>query len=114
MSETLLGTAWDPMHKPRDTSFFGIGPNDTAQNVTNIKPLPMWARWNLINRTIAPLIFQPDLPEPSGRMGKNSFIGRRPTYHYYKNTFCRRVDQGARNKTANFEVATVVSAAIEG
>lgn len=48
---------------------FGLGPNDRTQNVLNIQPVVpfgMGANWNLITRTIAPLITQPDLGATSG------------------------------------------------
>ena len=47
---------------------FGIGENDRTQNVMNIQPvIPVTlGKWNLISRTIAPLIYQPDLSETSG------------------------------------------------
>ena len=41
---------------------FGVGPNDDVQNVLNIQPvipIHLSANWNLITRTIAPLIYQP-------------------------------------------------------
>jgi len=47
---------------------FGIGPHDRTQNVLNIQPvIPINVReWNLINRTILPLIYQPDIFDSSG------------------------------------------------
>ena len=47
---------------------FGIGSNDRTQNVLNIQPvIPVsFGKWNLINRTIVPLIYQPDLSQQSG------------------------------------------------
>ena len=46
----------------------GIGQNDRTQNVTNIQPvIPVRAgSLQLINRTIAPLVYQPDVQETSG------------------------------------------------
>ena len=48
---------------------FGLGPNDRTQNVLNIQPvipLGLGSNWNLITRTILPLITQPDLASTSG------------------------------------------------
>ncbi len=47
---------------------FGIGSNDRTQNVLNIQPvIPVnFGKWNLISRTIVPLIYQPDLSQQSG------------------------------------------------
>jgi len=42
---------------------FGVGPGDDAQNVLNIQPvipLALNKNWNLITRTIAPIIYQPE------------------------------------------------------
>ena len=43
---------------------FGIGPNNRSRNTLNIQPVypfQISERWNLINRTIVPLIYQPDV-----------------------------------------------------
>ena len=43
---------------------FGVGPGDDVQNVLNIQPVipvKLSENWNLITRTIAPLIYQPEL-----------------------------------------------------
>jgi len=48
---------------------FGLGPNDRTQNVLNIQPVipfGLGANWNLITRTVAPWITQPDLAATSG------------------------------------------------
>jgi hypothetical protein len=48
---------------------FGYGPDDDIQNVLNIQPvLPfhLSENWNLITRTIAPLIYQPEVVEDTG------------------------------------------------
>jgi len=47
---------------------FGIGPHDRTQNVLNIQPvIPInIGNWNLINRTILPIIWQPDYASSSG------------------------------------------------
>jgi hypothetical protein len=42
---------------------FGVGPGDDVQNVLNLQPvipLKLNGNWNLITRTIAPLIYQPE------------------------------------------------------
>lgn len=47
---------------------FGIGPFDRTQNILNIQPV--WpfnvGEWNIITRTIAPLIRQPDFASDTG------------------------------------------------
>jgi hypothetical protein len=43
---------------------FGVGPGDDVQNVLNIQPVipfKLSENWNLITRTIAPVIYQPEL-----------------------------------------------------
>ena len=43
---------------------FGVGPGDDVQNVLNIQPVmpvELSENWNLITRTIAPVIYQPEL-----------------------------------------------------
>ncbi len=47
---------------------FGIGPHDRTQNILNIQPvIPFsWGDWNVITRTIAPVISQPDVNESDG------------------------------------------------
>lgn len=43
---------------------FGIGPGDDTQNVLNIQPVwpfKLNERWNLITRTIVPVISQPSV-----------------------------------------------------
>jgi hypothetical protein len=43
---------------------FGVGPGDDVQNILNIQPVVPFnlsANWNLITRTIAPVIYQPEL-----------------------------------------------------
>ena len=52
---------------------FGVGPLDRTQNVLNIQPvIPVQVskKWNLITRTIVPLIYQPDVTQRNlGVMG---------------------------------------------
>ena len=46
---------------------FAYGPGDDIQNVLNIQPVVPFQlneNWNLITRTIAPLIYQPEVVEP--------------------------------------------------
>jgi hypothetical protein len=52
----------------QNNTSFGIGPYDRNQNVLNIQPvLPSnLGKWNLINRFIAPVKYQPDLSSESG------------------------------------------------
>ena len=48
---------------------FGVGPGDDVQNVLNIQPVipvNLSENWNLITRTIAPVIYQPELVPGSG------------------------------------------------
>jgi hypothetical protein len=48
---------------------FGYGPDDDIQNVLNIQPVIPFhlnENWNLITRTIAPLIYQPEVVEDTG------------------------------------------------
>ena len=48
---------------------FGFGPYDRTQNVLNIQPvipISLGSDWNLITRTIAPIITQPDFFSESG------------------------------------------------
>jgi hypothetical protein len=64
----------------QNNTFFGIGPDDEVANVLNIQPvIPVnLGPLNLINRTIVPLIYLPDLtaglPElPEGISGGSTF-----------------------------------------
>jgi hypothetical protein len=64
----------------QNNTFFGVGPDDDVANVLNIQPvIPIGlGGWNLINRTIVPLIYLPDLtsglPElPEGVSGGSTF-----------------------------------------
>jgi hypothetical protein len=55
---------------------FGIGPNDETQNVMNIQPVWPFGitdNWNLITRTIVPLISQPDFY--TGGQGREFGLG---------------------------------------
>jgi len=47
---------------------FGLGSHDRVQNVTNIQPVYPFnvGDWNIITRTIAPLIYQPYVAQKSG------------------------------------------------
>jgi len=48
---------------------FGLGPHNRAQNILNIQPvvpIKLTENLNLITRTIAPIIRQPDLTRDSG------------------------------------------------
>ncbi len=48
---------------------FGLGPNDRTQNVANVQPIipfGLGSSWNLITRTIVPVITQPDLASTTG------------------------------------------------
>lgn len=52
----------------QNNTSFGIGPQNQTQNVLNIQPvIPVnVGKWNLINRPILPLVWQPDLASGSG------------------------------------------------
>ena len=59
---------------------FGVGPEDQTANVLNIQPVipTSFGDWNLINRTIVPLIYLPDLTAglnvlPEGLPGDATF-----------------------------------------
>jgi hypothetical protein len=48
---------------------FGVGPGDDVQNILNIQPVvpvSLSENWNLITRTIAPVIYQPELVPGTG------------------------------------------------
>ena len=48
---------------------FNLGPHDRTQNVLNIQPIipfNLTDNWNLITRTIVPVIYQPDVLSNSG------------------------------------------------
>jgi hypothetical protein len=56
----------------QNNTTFGYGPDDDIQNVLNIQPvwpLSLNKKWNLITRTIVPVIDQPDLPGVDGAFG---------------------------------------------
>ena len=65
----------------QNNTFFGIGPNDDTVNVLNIQPVIPFhlnSEWNLVTRTIVPLLYVPDLvsglPElPAGITGGDTF-----------------------------------------
>ena len=52
----------------QNNTSFGLGPNDRTQNVANIQPVIPFnlGGWNLITRTIVPVITQPDLTSTTG------------------------------------------------
>ena len=46
---------------------FGIGPDDETQNILNIQPVwpvSLNEKWNLITRTILPVVSQPGISDP--------------------------------------------------
>jgi len=56
----------------QNNTTFDYGPDDGVQNVLNIQPvwpLSVNKKWNLITRTIVPVIDQPDLPGLDGAFG---------------------------------------------
>ena len=75
----------------QNNTLFGVGPDDDVANVLNIQPVIPFTvgDWNIINRTIAPLIYLPDvtsgLPElPEGVNGGSTFgLGDINTSFYF-------------------------------
>src|SRR5690606_4309199 len=64
----------------QNNTLFGVGPDDDTANVLNIQPVIPFTLgdWNIINRTIVPVIYLPDvtagLPElPEGISGGETF-----------------------------------------
>jgi hypothetical protein len=64
----------------QNNTLFGVGPDDDVANVLNIQPVIPFTvgDWNIINRTIVPMIYLPDvtagLPElPEGISGGETF-----------------------------------------
>lgn len=56
----------------QNNTTFDYGPDDDVQNVLNIQPVwpfSLNSKWNLISRTILPVIDQPDLPGLDGAFG---------------------------------------------
>ena len=48
---------------------FGVGPGDDTQNILNIQPVipvSLSQNWNLITRTIAPVVYQPEMVPGAG------------------------------------------------
>lgn len=53
----------------QDNTSYGVGPYNRTQNVLNIEPVIPFKlndHWNLITRTIVPIISQPNIDHPSG------------------------------------------------
>ena len=73
-AEDLRRAAQNPMAKMisfpiQNNTNFKFGPLEKTQNVTNIQPVVpfnLGEDWLLISRTIAPLIYQPELVEGQG------------------------------------------------
>jgi hypothetical protein len=84
-SEDLAKAAQNPVAAMislpfQNNTLFGVGPDDEVANVLNIQPVIPFTigEWNIINRTIVPLIYLPDvtsgLPElPEGVSGRETF-----------------------------------------
>ena len=54
----------------QNNTAFGYGPNQRVQDVLNIQPvipLHLTQKWNLITRTILPIVWQPDASQPTGQ-----------------------------------------------
>jgi len=60
---------------------FGYGPGDDVQNILNIQPVipvSLSKKWNLINRTILPVMYQPEIVPGQGSttgLGDTSYTG---------------------------------------
>ena len=60
---------------------FGFGPGDDVQNILNIQPVipvSLSKKWNLINRTIFPVMYQPEVITGDGSttgLGDTSYTG---------------------------------------
>jgi len=60
---------------------FGFGPGDDVQNILNIQPVipvSLSKKWNLINRTIIPVMYQPEVIAGTGSttgLGDTSYTG---------------------------------------
>ena len=53
----------------QNRTLFGVGPDDDVANILNIQPVipfTMNRNWNLVTRTIAPLVYQPEIVEGTG------------------------------------------------
>jgi hypothetical protein len=69
-AEDLAAAAQNPVANMislpfQNNTLFGMGPDNDTANVLNIQPvIPVnFGDWNLINRTIAPLIYLPDIAQ---------------------------------------------------
>jgi len=54
----------------QNNTAFGVGPNQRVQDVLNFQPvipLHLNAKWNLITRTILPVVWQPNSSQPNGQ-----------------------------------------------
>ncbi len=54
----------------QNNTAFGYGPNQRVQDVLNIQPvipLHLTQKWNLITRTILPIVWQPNASQPTGQ-----------------------------------------------
>ena len=65
----------------QNNSIFGFGPGDDFKNVLNIQPvypIHLGENWNLINRAILPVVYQPELVPGQGSttgLGDTSYTG---------------------------------------
>ena len=54
----------------QNNTAFGVGPNQRVQDVLNMQPvipLHLTKEWNLITRTILPIVWQPNASQPNGQ-----------------------------------------------
>lgn len=73
-TKELAQAAQNPVAKMVSLPFqnntnFGVGPDDDTQNILNIQPVVPFElndNWNVITRTILPVIYQPEIVEGTG------------------------------------------------
>ena len=61
----------------QNKTLFGIGPDDDTQNILNIQPVVPFGLsddWNVITRTIAPLIYKPDIVVMAARPSVSAIL----------------------------------------
>ena len=59
----------------QNNTAFGVGPNQRVQDVLNMQPvipLHLTKEWNVITRTILPIVWQPNASQPTARGGMAS------------------------------------------
>jgi hypothetical protein len=63
----------------QNNTLFGVGPDDDVANVLNIQPVIPFTigDWNIINRTIVPVIYLPDVTAGLPELPEGSAAARR-------------------------------------